>query len=40
MNLQETLTLNVKQAIKSNFNAELQTVEFQGGPRSPLEEKP
>jgi arginyl-tRNA synthetase len=29
MNLQETLTLNVKQAIKSNFNAELQTVEFQ-----------
>ena len=29
MNLQETLTLNVKQAIKSKFNAELQTVEFQ-----------
>ena len=29
MNLQETLSLNVKQAVKSVFNAELESVEFQ-----------
>lgn len=29
MNLQETLSLNVKQAIKSAFDSELRTVEFQ-----------